>query len=582
VKTEKTPDERLARFERKFFDSTEDFTVIGAGSFGGKAKGLAFIRKVIAERIRPFAGVEVSIPRLTVLATGLFDQFIMENGLFEIALSDEPDDRIAHAFQKSSLPVTIVGDLHALIESIHQPLAVRSSSLLEDAMYRPFAGVYGTKMIPNNQHDPEVRFRKLIEAIKFVYASTFFREAKNYIRSIGKTSRDEKMAVVIQEVVGQRHGDRFYPDVSGVGRSYNFYPFGLAEAREGVVSLALGLGKTIVDGGMCWSYSPAWPKVPPPFGSARDLLRQTQTRYWAVNMGKPPAYDPIRETEYLVEANTDEAEADGTLHHIASTYDAQSDRIVAGIGSGGPRAITFSPILGLEVFPINDLVRETLHACKEAVGAEVEIEFAITLPPNPSEGITRFGFLQVRPLVVSDESVEIGPEDLSGENVLVASQSVLGNGVLDGIQDIVYVRPQTFDTGLTRAIATEIEGINRRLVSEQRDYLLIGFGRWGTSDPWLGIPVKWGQIGRAKVIVETYLPGIITDPSQGSHFFHNVTSFRVCYFSVSHDGSRGVDFNWLDRQSALEETDHVRHVRLERPLTVRVDGRVGRGVVLHH
>jgi hypothetical protein len=515
-----------------------------------------------------------------VLTTDTFEEFIRVNGLREIALSDEPDDRIAHAFQKGSLPVTIVGDLKSLIDQVHQPLAVRSSSLLEDAMYRPFAGVYGTKMIPNNQPDPETRFRRLLEAIKYVYASTYFREAKSYIHSIGKSSEDEKMAVVIQEVVGRRHGDRFYPDVSGVARSYNFYPLGHASPREGVVSLALGLGKTIVDGGICWSYSPAWPKAPPPFGSPRDILRQTQSDFWTVNMGKPPAYDPIRETEYLLKCGIDEAEADGTLRHLVSTYDPQSDRMVIGTGITGPRALTFAPLLALEVIPINDLLCGLIRECEDAVGTEVEIEFALTFSNGPNPVSARFGFLQVRPLVVSDETVTVPLEMMAGEGVLLASSSVLGNGVIDGIRDIVYVRPQLFDTSLTRAIATEIEGINRDLATQGRDYILIGFGRWGTSDPWLGIPVKWGQIARAKVIVEASLPEVVTDPSQGSHFFHNVTSFRVAYFSLKDAESRSIDFAWLDRLPSVTETEHVRHVRLELPLQVRVDGRSGRGVVL--
>jgi hypothetical protein len=332
MSTPASPAGGYPQFDRKFFDSTEDFTVIGAGSFGGKARGLAFIKETLASGFpaSTFPEITVSIPRLTVISTDLFDAFMTENDLYDIAYSDASDLRIAHAFQKADLPVRIVGDLTALISSVHLPLAIRSSSLLEDAMFRPFAGVYATKMIPNNQLDSETRFRKLIEAIKFVYASTFFKDAKSYIRSTRKTTPDEKMAVIIQEVVGRRHGDRF-TDVSGVARSYNFYPAGHAAPRDGVVSLALGLGKTIVDGGTSWSYSPAFPRSNPPYGTVRDLLKQTQSSFWAVNMGKPPAYDPINEGEYLLKADLDAAEADGTLLHIASTYDSESDRLVMGI-----------------------------------------------------------------------------------------------------------------------------------------------------------------------------------------------------------------------------------------------------------
>lgn len=569
------------RFERAFFDSTEDFTVIGAGSLGGKARGLAFIQQILADGFDAsrFPTVEIRIPRLTVLTTDAFDAFVRENDLAGIAASDEPDDRIAHAFQRGSIPATIVGDLRALIEKVHQPLAVRSSSKLEDALLHPFAGVYETKMIPNNQLDAESRFRKLVEAIKFVWASTFFREAKSYIRSTGRTPDEEKMAVIIQEVVGQRHGERFYPDVSGVGRSYNFYPMGHAEPKDGVVNLALGLGKTIVDGGLAWNYVPAYPRANPPYGTLRDLLYQTQTAYWAVNMGKPPAYDPIRETEYLVHSGLETAEADGTLRYAASTYDPSSDRLVMGTAIDGPRVLTFAPLIRLDVYPINDLLQTLLRTAEQAVNAPVEIEFAITLPSDSSEK-ARFGFLQMRPMVVSNEEIVVTDEDLTSPANLAASEAVLGNGETAEISDIVYVRQDTFDTSRTRTIAAEVEAMNRKLVDEKRPYLLIGYGRWGTSDPWLGIPVTWAQISGAKAIVESSLPGIQADPSQGSHFFHNITSFRVFYFSVRHTDRHPIDWGWLEGQGHLAETPHVRHARLKRPLRIRVDGRTGRGIIV--
>jgi hypothetical protein len=572
--------EAFPRFERAFFDSTEDFTVIGAGSLGGKARGLAFIQQILSSNadLSPFPNIDVGIPRLTVLSTDAFDAFIKENDLRAIAASDEPDDRIAHAFQKGSIPATIVGDLRALIEKIHQPLAVRSSSKLEDALLHPFAGVYETKMIPNNQVDVETRFRKLVEAIKFVWASTFFREAKSYIRSTGRSADEEKMAVIIQEVVGRRHDERFYPDVSGVGRSYNFYPMGHAEPKDGVVNLALGLGKTIVDGGLAWNYVPSYPRANPPYGTLRDLLYQTQTSFWAVNMGKPPAYDPIKETEYLVQLDLDAAEADGTLRYAASTYDAASDRLVSGTAIEGPRVLTFAPLIRLDPYPINELLQTLLRIAERAVNAPVEIEFAITLPANSNEK-ARFGFLQMRPMVVSSEEIVVTDEDLDAPENLAASAAVLGNGSNEGISDIVYLRRDTFDTSVTRTIAAEIEGLNRALVESGRPYLLIGFGRWGSSDPWLGIPVKWAQISGAKAIVESSLPGIQADPSQGSHFFHNITSFRVFYFSVRHTDRYPIDWDWLDLQDLAMETPHVRHVRLTRPLRIKVDGRTGRGVI---
>jgi hypothetical protein len=573
----------LTPFQRQFFDPEKRLTTIGAGGIGGKAHGLAFISEVLREKFRAadFPTIEVAIPTLTVIRTAAFDAFLARNDLFGIANSDEPDDRIAHAFQKADLPVELLGDLRALVQQVRQPLAVRSSSLLEDALREPFAGIYETKMTPNNQPDPDARFCKLTEAIKFVYASTFFKTAKDYRRATGHGAGDEKMAVIIQEVVGQRHGERFYPEVSGVARSYNFYSLRPAKPEEGVVSLALGLGKTIVDGGVCWTYSPAQPRATPPFGSINEWLKGTQTEFWAVNMGKPPAFDPIRETEYLVKANLADAEYNGTLRHIASTYDPRSDRIVMGTGVAGPRVLTFAPLLILNDIPLNDLIRELLKLCEAALGAAVEIEFAVTFPRSGSvsDHPTRFGFLQVRPMVVSHDVVDISADEMRGKEVLLASDTVLGNGVIDNIRDVVYVRPETFDAKNTPLIAAELETINRNLVEAGRPYLLIGFGRWGSSDPWLGIPVIWPQVAGAKVIVEATLPNIDKEISQGSHFFHNLASFQVSYFAVRHSGNFQIDWGWLKAQPAAAETSLVRHVKLRRPLLVKVDGRSGRGVI---
>jgi hypothetical protein len=569
----------VPRFDRHFFDGTERFTCIGDGEVGGKATGLLRIRDVLRTRIAPgeFPNFDVDVPRLTVIATGVYDAFMKRNGLGEVAFSDASDAVIANTFQRADLPAEIVGDLRAIVEKVHQPLAVRSSSRLEDAIFRPFAGVYATKMIPNNQHDADTRFRKLVEAVKFVYASTHFRNAKNYIRATDHAPSDEKMAVIIQEVVGGRHGDRFYPELSGVARSFSFYRSGRARPEDGVVNLALGLGKTIVDGGVVWSYSPAFPKASPPFASASAMLKQTQTEFWAVNMGKPPAYDPIAETEYLVLGSLSDAEEDETLRLLASTYDAASDRLVAGTGPAGARALTFAPMLVLELLPLNRLVRRVLSICEEELGEKVEVEFALV--PGRSGALARFGFLQVRPLVVLQGFVDVPEEEMAGEGVLLASRRVLGNGVVSGIHDVVYVRPDRFEASRTRQIAGEIAVMNNALLDAGRPYLLVGFGRWGSSDPWLGIPVNWGQICGAKAIVEATLPTMNVDPSEGSHFFHNISSFGVSYFCVRHDDEFEIAWTRLDTAPAEQETEYVRHVRLAAPLEIRVDGRSGQGVV---
>lgn len=567
-------------FDRHFLESPEEFTVIGSGELGGKALGLARIKRMLAAEWQPggYPDFQVGIPRLTVLATDSFDRFMLENGLWDVACSDASDDRIAHAFLKASLPAAIVGDLRGLIERVRQPLAVRSSSLLEDDIARPFAGVYATKMIPNNQLDAESRFHGLTEAIKFVFASTFFAGARAYRAATG-ASVGEKMAVVIQEVLGRRHGDRFYPDISGVARSWNYYAAGYARPEDGTVALALGLGKTIVDGGVAWNYSPTRPHANPPVASARDLLRQTQTRFWAVGMaGRPVVYDPVAETEYLVEADLQAAEEDAVLGPLASTYEPNSDRLSIGTGAAGARVLTFAPLLVLEKLALNDIVRAMLALAEQAVGAAVEIEFALTIEPGRTPP-ARFGFLQARPMRIAVDGVEATEESLAGPEVIVASESVLGHGVSENLADVVYVRPERFDLAHTREIAQEIALLNRGLAAAGRHFLLIGFGRWGSSDPWLGIPVGWAQISEARAIVEASLPQAQPDPSQGSHFFHNLMSLGVPYFTVRHTGPYAVDWPWLDAQAAVTETAFVRHVRFPAPLRIEADARTGRGVI---
>lgn len=566
-------------FDRKFFESDEDFTVIGSGELGGKALGLASAKRILQD-VCPadlFPGVTIAIPRMTVLGTDVFAQFMAQNNLYEVALDDLPDERIAHAFVNAELPPLFVGDLRALIANVHSPLAIRSSSRMEDALQHPFAGVYATKMIPNNEFAVGDRFKKLTEAIKFVWASTFFRDARSYLGMIDHPPEEERMAVIIQEVVGERHNGRFYPVISGVIRTHNYYPAGPASPEDGVVNLALGLGKTIVDGGVTWTYSPRLPRHRPPY-SARELLKNTQTRFWSVSM-EPAPHDPVSEAEYLRQDGLDVAEWDDVLRFTASTYDVESDRLVLGIGNPGPRVLTFGPILELGDVPLNAVIEHLAARCKNALQSDVEIEFALTL--DRRIGLpARFGFLQVRPMMVASEVVIVDESDLSGDRVLAASEMVLGNGANNKIVDVVYVKPDTFEAKHTREIALELDQWNKQLVSQGSPYVLIGFGRWGSSDPWLGIPVTWPQISGARVIVEATLPEMNVDASQGSHFFHNMISFGVQYFTVRHSGDYAIAWDWLDRQPAVSETRFVRHVRLGAPLEIRVDGRHGRGVIL--
>jgi len=567
--------------DKNFFTSDNPISYIGGGKLGGKAQGLEFIHSVINNKIdeTDFPGFQITIPQMVVLKTDIFDLFMRANDLYEIALSDAQDDRIAMAFQKADLPFNILADLRLIVTEVKQPLAVRSSSLLEDAMHEPFAGIFGTKMTPNNQLNVDDRFRKLVEAIKYVYASTFFKAPKQYIQATDYSIEDEKMAVIIQEVVGNRHDDKFYPEVAGVARSYNFYPVGGAKPEHGVVNLAFGLGKTIVDGGVSWAYSPSFPRKDPPFKSMNDMLKFTQLEFWAVNMGKPSAYDPIKETEYMIKSHITDAEKDKTLKNVVSTYSSRDDRVWPGISGNGPRIVTFSPILHSSDIPLNNLIKKLLEISEKASNAPVEMEFAVTISGNTDEKPYKFGFLQVRPMVVSNEVVEITEEDFSSNETVISSENVLGNGTVNSICDIVYVKPEMFKSTNTRQIAEQIEQINKKFLAEGKKYVLIGFGRWGTTDEWAGIPVDWSQISAAKVIIESGLENMMQEMSQASHFFHNVTSFEVLYFSIPYSQRENIKWDWINSLETVEETELVKHVKTKTPFIIKANGKEGVGVI---
>ncbi len=562
-------------FESRLLNPDGSICTIGSGSLGGKAQGLALIREALVSELDPaeFPDITIDIPQMAVIGTDTFDTFMNDNHLAEIAFSDLPDDRISHAFQQGELPFEVLGDLRSLIENVHTPIAVRSSSLLEDAKHKPFAGVYATKMIPNREFDPDVRFRQLVEAIKFVYASSYSRNAKNYCSSVGNQIEEEKMAVIIQKIIGKRNYTRFYPELSGVARSYNYYPLPPTKPEEGVVNLALGLGKTIVDGGISWTYSPAYPKIEPPFGSVKELINGTQVEFWSVNMGNQVEYDPIKETEYLLKENIVTAEKDGSLRYLCSTYNPQSGSLTAGTGFKGPRALTFAPLLVIQELPLNHLILRLLAICEQALNTPVEIEFAMTFRPN------QFGFLQVRSMVIPEDEVHVMKDELSGEDVFLASNIVFGNGVVKSIKDVLYIKPEEFELRHARLVVKELENFNNSMLELGLPYLLIVFGRLGTLDPWLGIPVRWAQISGAKVIVETTKENVKVELSQGSHFFHNIINLNIKYFCIPFNSPSQVDWNWLESQELVEEGRFVRHVRLQEPLRVRVDGRTSKGVI---
>lgn len=569
--------EKIPSYDRNMGSENPHITTIGNGEIGGKATGLCLVSNQLNKFFKDniVNDFNIQIPRFTVITTSYFEHFMKQNELYEIALSDMPDERIAYYFQKADLPVNLLGDLRTIAEYSKRPLAVRSSSLLEDSLETPFAGTYETKMIPNNLTDRDLRFKKLSEAVKFVYASVFFRKAKDYARSTGNDIKDEKMAVIIQEVAGSLYGERFYPEISGVARSYNFYPFKSAKPEDGVVNLALGLGKAIVDGSLCWSYSPSRPRNDPPFGSVKDMMKNTQTTFWTINMGKTVVYDPVKETEYLKNCSISDAEYDNCLKYVASTYDSRSDRIKSGVGVSGPRVVNFAPMLKLESYSLNDTIKKVLSTCEEIVGNKVEIEFAVSFKDRERP---LFALLQAREMAVSDESVELSDNEMNGDDVLLSSENALGNGIIDNITDVVYVNPDTFNFANSREIAKEIESINSILLEQNKKYVLIGFGRWGSSDHWLGIPVVWGNISATAAIIESNIEGKFIELSQGSHFFHNLSNLKIPYFSLS--PHEKIDFDYLKSAKVINKTDNVIHVKLDKKLNIKVDGKKRRGVII--
>jgi len=560
-------------------NTSNNFNILGSGKLGGKANGLLQIKDIIEKKIdkEKYPYIEICIPEFTVLGTDIFDDFIERNGLRKAAEEYNSDKGVALKFQKGVLPVEIVGELRKLVQRFKTPIAVRSSSMLEDSLEEPFAGVYETKMISNNSPFIDDRYKALTEAIKFVYSSLFQSPAKNYFKAIKRDINEEKMAVIIQEVAGKKHYDRFYPEISGVARSYNYYPSGRSLPEDGVVQLALGLGKTIVNNGIAWNYSPAYPKISSPFSGISEILKNTQVKFWAVNMGMITNYDPTKETEYLTELSLKEAEYDNTIKNSISTYDRASDRLTMGMGNDGIRILNFAPLLSLNEYGYNNFISDILRICERETGCPVEIEFAMNYDKSLDKLV--FYFLQLRPMFVSKEKIVISEDELISKNNLLSSEKVLGNGIVNNIEDIIFVKKDTFSSSHTPEIAEEIEALNKKLQIESKKAVFMGFGRWGSTDRWLGIPVNWGQISSAGAIVEISLPDFAVELSQGSHFFHNLISFRVSYFSISYNDESKIDWDWLNKQIVIEDLKYVRHIKLETPLKITVDGRTGRGVI---
>lgn len=557
------------------------FLRIGSGSLGGKARGLAFVRHLLHKRRfgRRFSNVRVTVPPAVVVATDAFDRFLAENNLLDFAIHATDDGEIQQRFLEATLPAPLVEDLRAYLGEARYPLAVRSSSLLEDSQYQPFTGVYETFMLGNQHEDDAYRLNQLSEAIKLVYASTFSRHAKAYVRATSFRLEEEKMAVILQQVVGSFFGTRFYPDFSGVARSRNFYPVPPMSFEDGIAAVALGLGRTVVDGGKCLTFCPRYPANLVQFSSVDDFLSQSQTDFWALSLNHPSEETSppgLREVRFSL----DIAETDGTLNALGSTYSADNDRITDGLGRPGMRIVTFAPILKYGVFPLAGLLDELVRDGENAFGQPVEIEFAVRLPRLPGES-AQFGFLQIRPLVVSHETEELQTGNVERCRLMAQSNKVLGNGRVANLQDVVVVDGQRFERGQSQEVAGHVSYFNAKLAGENRPYLLVGVGRWGSNDPWLGIPVEWDEISGARVIVEAGFRDFRVTPSQGSHFFQNLSAFQVGYFTVNPDLGEGmVDWDWLAAQPAEEERGCVRHLRFGEPLTVLMNGRASAGAIL--
>ena len=570
----------VAVYQKDRFDEYSNFARIGDGSLGGKGRGLAFIGAMVKRYPKLESdNFAVNIPKTVVICTDIFDEFMETNELYPVALGDADDETILRYFLRASLPSRLIEDLMAFFDVVKSPIAVRSSSLLEDSHYQPFAGIYSTYMVPKIEEKYDM-LRTVSDAIKAVYASVFYQDSKAYMTATSNLIDQEKMAIVLQEVVGSRYNDHFYPTMSGVARSLNFYPIGNEKAEDGIANIALGLGKYIVDGGQTLRFSPRHPHSILQMSTMDFALRETQTRFYALDLKNMAEAFSVDDAFNLVKLGLKDADAEGSLKYIVSTYDPYDQIIRDGYYPGGRKILSFVNILQHDVFPLADTLDQILRIGQQEMGRPVEIEFAVNMDPSDHTRAT-FYLLQIRPIV---DNKEIMDEDLSlvkNEETILSSTSVLGHGIVGDVQDIIYVKTGAFNSSNNQLIAYEIEKMNRSFTDQEKGYVLVGPGRWGSSDSWLGIPVKWPHISNARVIVECGLENYRVDPSQGTHFFQNLTSFGVGYFTVNpFKGDGWFDEAFLNAQPAVEETEYLRHVRFDAPITIKMDGKKSLGVVL--
>ena len=569
-------------FNRQLYDGHSRFLRIGEGSLGGKGRGLAFINKLFNNQLvcSAFPGARISVPRTAVICTGAFDRFMKKNDLTEFALDEHSDEEIIAAFTNATMPRELEEDLKAFLAVADYPLAVRSSSLLEDSYYQPFAGIFDTHFLPNNQLSSEGRLQRLLAAVKLIYASVYFRNAKNYTQATGNRTEEEKMAVILQKIVGREHDGYYYPVFSGVTRSYNFYSVGHIKPEEGIAYTALGLGKTIMEGENCLYFSPANPQVLPQFSGPQDYLKNSQREFFAVDMTNSSVFPEVGGDVGLIRLNIKDAEKHGVLKYVGSTYSADNDRIYTGIGRKGPRIVTFDPILKADIFPLGKILQYVLDLGSRAMNVPVEVEFAAEINQE-STLPNQFRLLQIRPMKVANSFEDVSLYDQDDSRVLCRSDQALSNGQITDIRDIVFVRNDNFKRKNMIHMADQLEEYNQKFKDQNVPYMLVGPGRWGTTDRWLGIPIKWNQISSARVIIEADYGDFVVEPSFGTHFFQNLITFSIAYLTINNSsGYCTFDWDWLNSIEPVSETGYIRHVRLDKPLEVLVDGRIGRAVVL--
>jgi CheY-like chemotaxis protein len=573
----------ISDFSKTTFDKKNTFARIGSGSIGGKARGLGFVNTLLNNfGIRnKFNGVEIFVPSGVVIGADTYDQFLDDNYLRDFALNAKDDKILFERFIKAKIfPKVIVNGLTDYLSIVEEPIAVRSSSLLEDSQGQPFAGVYDTIMLPNNNPDPDIRLQQLLNAIKQIYSSVFRNKSKDYIRGTSYRLEEEKMAIIVQQLIGAEHNSRYYPEMAGVARSFNFYPSPPFQSNDGIASVALGLGKMIVEGGNTIRFCPKYPTHSLQFATIEDTLRYSPQEFFALDLESMGDKLYLHGDELVKKYSIDEADKDKTLLKIGSTYSAENEIIYDGVARPGMRLFTLAPVLKYDLFPLPEILQLLLEMGSWGMGAPVEIEFAVNLSV-PDGAPVEFAFLQMRPLVINSELEELELSEHSDDELICSSSSVLGNGVVTDIRDIVFVDINKFSRSKGAETAHEIAQFNSKLMAEERPYLLIGTGRLGTLDPWLGIPVSWEQIAGVRAIVESNFKDFNVTPSQGSHFFQNLTSFRVGFFTVDQFSKKGnVDWNWLINQTPVEEKEYTKHLRFDNPVVVKINGIKNKGIVL--